>query len=221
VSGRAAYPWWMGPASLLGAGLLWLVGRTWRIEWVGAAEREADLARTGCVFAFWHARLLPLVFTHRGRDAMVLISRHRDGELIARIMERLGFRAARGSSTRGGEQGARELLRELGARRQIGITPDGPRGPAERAKPGAVFLASQSGLPIVPVASAASSAWVLRSWDGFRVPRPFARVVVGYGDPIVVPAALDAAAVEAWRARLEQAIAAVTREVTARAEGRP
>jgi lysophospholipid acyltransferase (LPLAT)-like uncharacterized protein len=214
----AGHPWWLEPAAALGAAVLWVLGHTWRIDAGGLAEFDARIARgERCVFALWHARMLPLIFTHRHRNAVVLISRHRDGELVSRIVERLGFRTARGSSTRGGEEGARDLLRLARTGALLAITPDGPRGPAEQVKPGLAFVASRAGLPVMPVASAASSAWVFRSWDRFRVPKPFARVVVSYGAPLTVPHDADAATLEAWRDRIEQAIAAHTAGVRARA----
>ena len=157
--------------------------------------------------------MLPLVYTHRRRAIGVLVSRHRDGEWIARIIERLGFLTARGSSTRGGEEGMRDLLDLAERRHLLAITPDGPRGPKERVKSGLVYLASRTGFPVVPVATAGSRAWVLSSWDHFRVPWPFARVIVAYGDPLTVPRDLSGAAVEAWRLKLERAIAALTEEV--------
>lgn len=212
-----AHPWWLAPAAALGAALLWLLGHTWRVERLHARGHEAERGDDACVLAVWHARLLPLAYTHRGRGIVMLISRHRDGELIARVIERLGFGTARGSSTRGGEEGAREMLRHVLEGRQVGVTPDGPRGPARVVKPGTVFLASRSGRPFVPVASAASRAWVARSWDGFRVPWPFARVVVAFGDPITVPADLDAASTEAWSLRLGAALDALTLEAARRA----
>src|SRR5262245_48529221 len=93
------------------AGMVVALGRAWRIEYRGTRETEAGLERgERCIFAFWHARLLPLVVTHRRRAIAVLVSRHRDGEWVARIIERLGFATARGSSTRGAEEGVREML---------------------------------------------------------------------------------------------------------------
>ena len=214
----ARHPWWMGPATVLGALVVRLLGATWRIDRTGLAAFDARIAAgERCVFAFWHARMFPLVYTHHHRAIVVLISRHHDGELIARIIERLGFRTARGSSTRGGEEGARDLLRFAEERALLAITPDGPRGPAEKVKPGLAWIASRSGLPVVPVATAARSAWVFRSWDRFRIPKPFTRVVVSYGEPIPVPADADAEALEQWRSRLDEAIAALTRDVQARA----
>lgn len=214
----ARHPWWMGPAAVLGALLVRVLGLTWRIDRSGLAAWDARIAGgERCVFAFWHARLFPLVFTHQNRAIVVLISRHHDGELIARIIEQLGFRTARGSSTRGGEEGARDLLRFAEQRALLAITPDGPRGPAERVKPGLAWIASRAGVPVVPVATAARSAWVFRSWDRFRIPKPFTRVVVSYGEPITIPADADGDALEQWRVRLDEAIGALTRDVRARA----
>jgi hypothetical protein len=210
-------PWWLAPAALLGAALVRLLGRSWRIERLGTAERDARIgAGEACIFAFWHARLLPLVYTHRRRRIAVLVSRHHDGELIARIVERLGFVTARGSSTRGGDEAVRELLRLARRGHALAITPDGPRGPAEQAKAGLVYLASKTGLAVVPVATSARRALRLGSWDGFRVPWPFTRVVVGYGPPLAVPPALAEHEVESWRARIQGAIQDLGRELARR-----
>lgn len=204
----------MAPAAVLGAWLILLLGRTWRIEWKGAHGLETRPGPAeGCIFAFWHARMLPLAFTHRGRGGAVLVSRSHDGELIARVLERLGFVTARGSSTRGGGEGALEMVTLAAERRMLGITPDGPRGPAERMKPGLAWLASRTGRPVVPIATAADRAWVLGSWDAFRVPMPFARVCVAFGEPVIVPQGLGEEAAEGWRDRLEEALRRITLEV--------
>jgi lysophospholipid acyltransferase (LPLAT)-like uncharacterized protein len=207
----------MGPASRLAAALVWLLGRTWRIERVGLDAYDAVLGRgERCIFAFWHARLLPLVYTHRGRGVAVLVSRHRDGEWIARIIEALGFVTARGSSTRGGEEGLREMLQWAERGHLLAITPDGPRGPRERVKPGLVLLARRTGWPVVPVATSGVPSRVLRSWDRFRIPLPFARTVVAYGAPIQVPRDLDDEGVGEWQGRIEAGIRTLTEEVARR-----
>ena len=159
-----------------------------------------------CIYALWHCRMLPLIYASRGLGVAALVSRSRDGELIAGVIERIGYVAARGSSSRGGQQGFHELVRFAQEGRSLTITPDGPRGPREIVKPGLVWLASLTGLPVLPVASASRGARILRSWDGFRVPRPFATVWISYGEPVAVPAGLDEAGVEAWRQRLEAAL---------------
>ena len=217
-SGRSL-PWWTGPAAIAGAWLLELLGRTWRIEWrrdPAASDRAPGDGRS--IYAFWHARMLALGFAHRRRGVAILVSRSRDGELIARVIERLGFVTARGSSTRGGGEGALEMLAWAERGRDLALTPDGPRGPALKVKPGLAWLASRTGRPVVPAAAAASRSWVLRSWDAFRVPKPFARVCVAYGAPVPVPAGLDPAAAERWAAELERGLEVVTR-LTATAVG--
>jgi len=208
----------VGPATAIGAWLVRLLGTSWRIGRVGVREYDARLARgERCIFAFWHARLLPLVYTHRGRGIAVLVSRSRDGELIAGVIERLGFVTARGSSSRAGGEGILDMLEWAGQGHLLALTPDGPRGPAGQVKPGLAYLASRTGLPVVPVATAAKRAWVLASWDRFRVPGPFARVWVAYGEPLRVPAGLDDAAAGAWGARLEGAIHDLTLDLARRA----
>ncbi len=200
-------PLGMGAASLAAMVVVLLLGHTWRVARSGLLPRDRARGRGDrCIFAVWHGRMLPMVFTERGQGAVVLVSRHRDGELIARIIGWLGFRTVRGSSTRGGDEALRSLLREAGEQELIAITPDGPRGPAERVKPGLVYLASRSGLPIVPVASSARDSWVLSSWDRFRIPKPFSRVVIAYGDPIRVPPELDDEHAADWCRRIEAAL---------------
>ena len=214
LSRPAAHPWWMPLGVAVAAMVVRLLGMSWRIELRGVREYDRELARGGrCIFAFWHSRLMPLVYTHRSRQIAVLVSRHRDGEWIARLIERLGFATARGSSTRGGEEGVREMLTLARRDHLLAITPDGPRGPAERVKPGLVYLASRTGLPVVPVATAASRSWVFPSWDRFRLPHPFARVVVAYGAPIEIPADLGEDEAERWRERVELSMTSLTREV--------
>lgn len=213
------YPFWMRLAAPLGAATLYGIGGTWRVDRSGMAAYHAEIERgRRCIFAFWHSRLLALAYAHRGRGAAILVSRHRDGELIARVAEHLGYVAARGSSTRGGEEGLREMIEWARRGRLLGFTPDGPRGPAERVKDGLVYLASRTGLPVVPAAASAAPVWRLRSWDGFQVPRPFAKVAIGYAAEIVVPADLDRDGLEAWRVRIEEAIAGLTRDLDRRME---
>ncbi|MFN8588106.1 MAG: lysophospholipid acyltransferase family protein [Candidatus Eisenbacteria bacterium] len=209
------YPWWLEPAAALGAFVIGLLGRTWRVDEANAPEFEA--ARAGgepFVYAFWHARLLPLAFTHRHEGIVVLVSRHRDGQLITRVIEHLGFRTARGSSTRGGDSAVREMLAAGGRGEAIAITPDGPRGPAEELKDGLVFVAERLGRRIVLIGTSAADSWVFRSWDRFRVPRPFARLAITHAAPI--PARLPGEDDAAARGRIEAALRAVTAEVKRR-----
>lgn len=213
---RARHPWWLPLATACGATLMRALRATWRYTVSDAPEYTAALARgERFVYAFWHSGLLPLSMLHCDEGIAVLVSRHRDGELITGVIERLGYVAARGSSTRGGEAGVRELLAMAASGRELAITPDGPRGPAEQLKDGLAFVASRLQRRVVFIDSATPDAWVLRSWDRFRVPRPFARIRVAYSDPQPVPGTDEAS-----RRALEQALQALTRE-NARQAGEP
>jgi len=153
-------------------------------------EHLNDLRASGqpFIYSLWHGHLLPLLWHHRGSGVAILISEHRDGELIARAAQWLGYRLIRGSTTRGAERALLSLVRELKGGRQVAITPDGPRGPARTFAPGALIAAQRSGAPILPVAASADRAWRLKSWDRFVIPKPFARVTVAYGAPTTVDA---------------------------------
>lgn len=192
-----------------------LVGLTTRLR-VLHGERKARLREKNqrFIYAFWHQRQVFFTWTHRGDGASVLVSRSKDGELIAETMRLSDIGACRGSSSRGGAAAARELIETVKAGFDIGITPDGPKGPAREVKEGVVYLAQKAGIPILPIANALSNRIELkRSWDKFHVPLPFGKGVVGYGEPIWVKdgddlaqkagelkAALDALTDEADRA---------------------
>jgi lysophospholipid acyltransferase (LPLAT)-like uncharacterized protein len=209
------HPWWVGPAAVAGAWLVRCLCATWRYEREDApAHTEAVASGESFVYAFWHCGILPLAASRRDEGIAVLVSRHRDGELITRIIQRLGYVTARGSSTRGGDAGVREMLAWAEAGRHLAVTPDGPRGPAELVKDGLVYLAARTGRRVVPIAMGVRSAWRLRSWDRFRIPHPFARVTVTYGAPLALAA--DEAEREAARAVIEQALRALTLETRAR-----
>jgi lysophospholipid acyltransferase (LPLAT)-like uncharacterized protein len=139
------------------------------------------------IFALWHGRLLPLGFLHRGQDIACLASLSGDGEYITRVLLHWGFDVIRGSSSKGGDTAFREMIRAVRSGHSIAVTPDGPRGPRERLKPGVLQLAQITGVPLVPLAAAASRSWWFVGWDRFLVPQPFSRLHVAYGDPIFVP----------------------------------
>jgi lysophospholipid acyltransferase (LPLAT)-like uncharacterized protein len=129
------------------------LGRSMRLESQGQEHVDA-LYREGrnIILAFWHAQQLMIPFGYRGPGAHVLISQHQDGEIIARIIAKFGHAAVRGSSTRGGVSALRELIRLGRSCRDVVITPDGPKGPAQVAKMGVIQLGRASKLPIVPLA---------------------------------------------------------------------
>lgn len=155
------------------------------------------------ILAFWHSRFVMMPYVYPDRRIVVLISRHGDARMLGGVLERFGLEVTYGSSTAGGVQALREVVRRTRAGYDVGIAPDGPRGPRRRAKPGVIAIARLSGLPVVPVAFSARPASRLRSWDGTLVPRPFSRGLFVCGEPLVVARAADPAEQEALRARLE------------------
>jgi lysophospholipid acyltransferase (LPLAT)-like uncharacterized protein len=180
---------------------------TWRLTVTGehhvAAARAAG--RT-IVFAVWHASLLPPLWHRRGEPITLLMSAHGDGRRLAAAAVRWGYHVVYGSSTRGGAVGVRGLVRALRNGADGAVTPDGPRGPARRAKLGVVDAARHAGAVVVPVAAHAARSWHAHSWDGFMVPRPFAPVHLAYGPAIEVSERRDDRAADA--ARLEAALEA-------------
>jgi lysophospholipid acyltransferase (LPLAT)-like uncharacterized protein len=194
----------------LGSWALRLLGRTLRVRREEGPVAALWAARTPVIYVVWHARLLLLPYLYRDRRFRVLISRSRDGELMAGLVRRFGFVVVRGSSTRGGAGGLRALARALAEGHSVVLVPDGPRGPSESVKAGVVTLARISGAPVVPVALAAAAEWRARSWDGFRVPKPFARCIVRFGDPVRVARRQQRETDESPRKEIEAALRAVT-----------
>jgi lysophospholipid acyltransferase (LPLAT)-like uncharacterized protein len=146
--------------------------------------------------------MLPLLYQHRGEGVAVLISEHRDGELIAGIAQRLGFRSVRGSTSRGASRALVGLARTLGEGHDVAITPDGPRGPARSFAPGAIIAAHRSEAPILACGVFVRRAWRLRSWDRFCIPKPFARVIIAYVGP-ASPAGANARAASEETSRFQ------------------
>jgi len=136
----------------IGAGLIRVLGWTMRVRTEGADQVDA-LYREGhhLIIAFWHGRQLMMPLTYRGTEAHILISQHRDGELIHRIVSWFGFRSVRGSTTRGGASALRDLIRLGRSGADLVVTPDGPKGPRHVAQLGVVQLAQATGLPVVPL----------------------------------------------------------------------
>jgi len=167
---------------------------TIRWQWIGVPYSNARPER--CLYAFWHARMLLMpcpfrktVFGNHERRFLgyMLISEHRDGGFIAEAMHLLSIRTVRGSTTRGGTRAMLRMIRAVRAERcNLGITPDGPRGPRERVQKGTVQLAIKTGLPVVPVCYAASRYWRVNSWDRFYIPKPFSRGVFVFGQPVSI-----------------------------------
>ena len=187
------------------------MGFTSRIIWIRRDIRSRlEDSGQGFIYVFWHARQAFLTYLHAGDKIHPLISRSKDGEIIAQVCRGFGLEAARGSSSRGGMEAARELIRWLAQGERVGITPDGPRGPREEVQDGALFLAQKTGAAIVPVAYGAKRAWTFNSWDRFLLPQPFNRIVMAYGEPLHIGPQED---LTPCAMRLKEALERITKEV--------
>jgi lysophospholipid acyltransferase (LPLAT)-like uncharacterized protein len=194
----------------VGYPLLATLGRTlrWRVEGLQYFERVAAAGHQP-IIAFWHGRILPGTIYFQRRGIVVMTSENFDGEWIARIIHRFGYRTARGSTSRGARKAMLQLVREMARGRGTGFTLDGPRGPARVAQPGAVWLAKATGNPVVPIHLEASSHWTLGSWDRTQIPKPFARVSLAIGEPLYVSREADAEALDRARADVERRLSAL------------
>jgi lysophospholipid acyltransferase (LPLAT)-like uncharacterized protein len=157
------------------------------------------------VYASWHQRFFPgITFFSSRKPIAIMISQSRDGEMVARVVDILGWRAVRGSSTRGGVAALKKLKDLARAGYKIGHIVDGPRGPFGYVKPGLLRIAQVAGKPVVPTITSAQKKWVFNSWDRFMVPKPFARVIIRFGEAIDVPEKLEGDAFEQKRLFIEQ-----------------
>ena len=161
------------------------------------------------IYTFWHeAMLIPAVLYGRP-DVHVLISQHADGELITEIIRRFNFSVVRGSTTRGALKAMREMLR-IAKSNHLAITPDGPRGPRRVAQQGLVYLASRTGLPIVPGGFAYGRCWRAKSWDRFMVPKPLTTAYIVSGTPIQIPPKIKAEQIDEQLARVQESMDSLT-----------
>lgn len=176
----------------------------WKIE--GAAHLEV-VAQSGRppIMAFWHGRILAGTWVFRNRGIAVMASANFDGQWIARIIERFGFRAVMGSSSRRGARALLEMKRELEHGHPVAFTLDGPRGPARVAQPGALWLAGATGSAILPFHAEANRYWAARSWDSTQVPKAFSTAALVIGPPLFVPGTSETA-LETARVTLAQSL---------------
>jgi lysophospholipid acyltransferase (LPLAT)-like uncharacterized protein len=189
--------------------LISLIGLTWRFEVIaeeGAMPLLYGLGAGAQIFCFWHQCVLPCAIYYRRTHATILISRSFDGELITRILNLFGFRAVRGSSSRGAREGLLGLKSIIESGSPAIFTADGPRGPIYRTKMGPIKLAQLTGAPIGSFHLEPEHAWVMNSWDQFLVPRPFTRIVVSWARWTLVPTDLPEAEFEQKREELNAAL---------------
>lgn len=197
------------------AKLIWVTGR-WTIEGREHLLRLNDEGRPTFA-AFWHGRILVMPFAwHQRSKFHMLISSHADGRIIAGAVSYFGIEWIAGSSSEGGGAALRAMLRHLKAGAGVGITPDGPDGPAMIAKPGIVVAARLAKAAVLPVSYATRWRRILGSWDRFHLPLPFSRGIMIYGPPIEIGEAGDPAALEAARLKVEQGLNSITADADRR-----
>ena len=181
------------------------------ISWEEPPSPPDAIFERPVIYSFWHRSVFPAAWMWRKLGIAVMVSRSFDGEYIARIIEKLGFVAVRGSSSRGGSEALREMKKELEKGAAVAFTIDGPRGPKYVAKPGPVLLARASGMPMAAFYVALSDAWILKTWDEFIIPKPFSKALVRVSSKVHVPAQADEAQIRDFRDLLQQSLERVTR----------
>ncbi len=202
--------WILIPIFSLFVRLLFLSCRVARIEGSENENKAIDMSGDRVIYASWHQRLFYHIHRLRRRRITVMISQSRDGEYIAGLINWLGLKDVRGSSTRGGVDALKDLVRKMKNGANGGMIPDGPTGPARQAKIGTIILARMTGAPIVPIAWGADRCWVFNSWDRFMIPKPFARISYCYGEPIVVPRSAKSPEMEEYRRLLDERLNKIT-----------
>jgi lysophospholipid acyltransferase (LPLAT)-like uncharacterized protein len=191
------------------APLYWLLSKTWRIRERGPIDVLVRYVQTPnpapCVYAHWHGDELVLVAYYSFRRLAVLSSLSKDGTIMARTLQLLGYQVFRGSSSKGGARGLIGLIKAVKDGSQAALAVDGPKGPIYEVKPGVIELAQRTRQPIVPVRTRCDRAWTFpRAWNKSYLPKPFARVDVEYGEPLVSLPPEGTAACALVKSRLDE-----------------
>ncbi len=171
-----------------------LIGSTLRYSLINAESLRKAKEDGNCIVVIWHQKFFPLLYSHSNSGCNILVSHHRDGELIARTLRYLGFHVTRGSTTQGGVKACR-LMTKAVRKHDLAITPDGPKGPQYHFSPGAVAIAKHSGRPILPVGIGAQFATYCSSWDRFMIPLPLSRIKIVFGNVHYIARTADDASV--------------------------
>lgn len=215
-------PWMIKLAGWLGAGTLRVWMSTLRCKTDSRGQKTDPWDPTlqeRFIYALWHENLLFLPKMPSVFKVAALISQSRDGELIAQIARSYGLTTVRGSSTRGGIEAMEEVIR-MGKEAHLVVAPDGPQGPPHEVKRGLTYLASWTGMRIVPLGIGFQRAWRARSWDRLKIPKPWSTITVVAGPVIEIPAGVGKAGMENYRRLIEQSMLAATQVAEAWAEGR-
>ena len=187
-----------------------LIVKTLRLDQYGSDSDFYSNDGKPLIYALWHGRMLLPLFCRKNSGISVLVSQHRDGELVTSTIEAYGNKTVRGSTTRGGARALAELIRHVKKGTKIAITPDGPRGPRWKLQSGIIYVAAKSGAPIVPLAGSAKNAHYFKSWDSFQLPLPFSRAVYAIGEPYFVSGGTDDKNIEFHRAEVEKRLTDLT-----------
>jgi lysophospholipid acyltransferase (LPLAT)-like uncharacterized protein len=155
------------------------------------------------IYALWHENFLIPIARFGNPGVAALVSRHADGELLGSLINSTGMSVIRGSTNRGGVAAVREMLRRETRERHLAVTPDGPRGPRRVVQPGVIYLASRTGMRIVPIGVGYGRAWRVKSWDAFAIPKPLSRVRCVFGHPLIIPPDLSTDGLEPHTLRLQ------------------
>ncbi len=173
--------------AIAGCAYLNLMGKTAKIKISGDFFPEKYLAgKEKCIFATWHSQMLQMIFVHKNLNIATLVSKSKDGEYIARVLEKFGFLPVRGSSSKRALRSVLEMIKYAKSGHSLAITPDGPRGPRNKVQPGIIYLAKKTQLPIIPIGSAVRGKIQFGSWDRFELPFPLSKIVIKYGNPLHV-----------------------------------
>jgi len=189
-----------------------LIGKTLRIEQRGSDDEFYRDGGKPMIYAIWHGRMVLPLFCRKNRGVSILVSEHRDGELVTATVVASGNRAVRGSTTRGSTRALVQLVRRVRNGEKVAITPDGPKGPRWKLQPGIIYLAAKSGIPIVPISGSSRYAYYFKSWDLFQFPLPFSRAALVIGEPYTVTGGIDEENIEYHRSEVEKRLIELTRE---------
>lgn len=204
--------WVLIPFSSLIVRLIFISCRVVRLEGAENEKKAIDMSGDRVIYTSWHQRLFYHIHRLRRRSVTVMISQSRDGEYIARLINWLGLKDIRGSSSRGGVEALKDLVRSIRNGANGGMIPDGPTGPPRESKIGTIILGRMTGAPIIPISWGADRCWVFNSWDRFMVPKPFARISYCYGEPIFVPRSAKTPEMEELRKLLDKRLNKITRQ---------
>jgi lysophospholipid acyltransferase (LPLAT)-like uncharacterized protein len=193
---------WLGP--WFAYWTIRFLGLTMRLEEVNSEIPRSFMEKGVCVIgAFWHGRLLMMPLIYKGKSLSFLVSPHRDGQVVGKALVRFGFHPILGSTHRNRFSSFKQLIKAHENGYDIGIAPDGPRGPKNRVQVGVIELARLTGRPVIPVTFSASKRKILRTWDHFLLPYPLSRGVFIWGEPVYVDPNGDRAHLEEKRFLLE------------------